>query len=198
MTFVNDKKQFEISIQGDRNHVLVTHSPVPQAFKKMIIAPQKKSFLTKISQSQKCCFYLDIDVKDLNLNDDHRKLSPELLAPNMKQKLHDFFSDLDLDITNENVLILESSNEFKTSFHVVIRGAWITENAAVWNPIYCLFIQWLHEHKKEGESDVTRFLDASVYSSLQNFGTIHSTKWRPGNDQRYWMRYLCNAPDILY
>ncbi|RKO85737.1 hypothetical protein BDK51DRAFT_47660 [Blyttiomyces helicus] len=156
------------------------------------------NFYEIIFKDQKSCFYLDIDVKDLELNYDHRELSPELLIPNMKQKLQDVFSDLEQDITNENVLVLESSNEFKTSFHVVIRGAWITENAAVRNHIYCLFIEWLHEHKKEGELDVTSYLDASVYSSLQNFRTIYSTKWRPGDDQRYLMLYLCNAPDILY
>ncbi|RKO88171.1 hypothetical protein BDK51DRAFT_32901 [Blyttiomyces helicus] len=87
--------------------------------------------------------------------------------------------------SQENILVLESSNEFKTSFHVVIRGSWITKNAAVRNHIYCIFIEWLHEHRREGEF-------------LQNFRNIYSTKWKPGNNQRYLIPYLCNASDILY
>ncbi|RKO89965.1 origin of replication binding protein-domain-containing protein [Blyttiomyces helicus] len=151
-----------------------------------------------IFKDQKSCFYLDIDVKDLDLKDDHRELSSELLIPNMKQKLYVFFDYLHLDVMNENVLVLESSNEVKTSFPVVIRGAWIKENAAVRYQLNCLFIKWLSVHKKEDKIDVVSYLDASVYSSLQNFRTIYSTKWKRGDDQRYLMPYLCYAPDIFY
>ncbi|RKO94204.1 hypothetical protein BDK51DRAFT_31566 [Blyttiomyces helicus] len=70
----------------------------------------------------------------------------------MKQKLYDSFNDLELDVTQENILVLKLSNDFKTSFHVVIRGSWITKMLQ-FGIIFSAF-EWLHEHRKEGMEDL--------------------------------------------
>ncbi|RKO86830.1 hypothetical protein BDK51DRAFT_45779 [Blyttiomyces helicus] len=154
--------------------------------------PHKCNFYEIVESNQKSFWYLDVDAVFTKFEESmEQDLSPETLIKTVKSNVVSFLTDINLETAYEDILILESSNSLKTSFHVIIRGAWVTENSSVRKQLYHLFIQWLKENGKE-----TGFLDSAVYGGWQNFRTIYSTKWSTFEKGRRYMKPHADNRDV--
>jgi hypothetical protein len=116
-----------------------------------------------IDHDQNSFMHLDVDSKDTK--------EPEVLWRTLVKDLEAFLAEIRLD--GSNILTLSASDSTKTSFHLIIRGDWVTSNCTVRSRLHSLFVSWL---KANDPTFPTEVIDPKVYSSWQNFRTIYSTK----------------------
>ena len=123
--------------------------------------PGMRNYYEIIDGSQRSCFYLDIDAKECE--------DPVLLLTTLQVNLKAFLESINL---NGTILTLSASSEFKTSYHFIVRGDWVTEDHIVRGHLFSLFVTYLQERNVDDS-----VCDASVFSKWQNFRTVYSTKY---------------------
>ena len=136
--------------------------------------------------SQKPHFDLDFKLTDLPV-----EINPESVKDRLVNSIISVLTSHNINIDiNRHILMYTSHGEFKQSYHIIIDGYYHTDNIEA-REFYNLVVDTLPENEK-------KYIDHSVYSTLQNFRIVGSQKLNSGRIKHFNTEWIFKGNTIKY
>ena len=139
-----------------------------------------RNYYEIILEEESCKLYLDIDISrtentGFTIEEGNHLVQSfieEVLTPGCEQLLEN-----DFDLTEEDILWLDSSSERKFSVHLVVPKLVFSSNQVVKIFLETLCHSLSQEHQERFTFNEKLMVDTKCYSRNQNFRILHSSKF---------------------